>query len=126
MICRKKSQKIIIETNASDYGLGAVLLQGGRPVAFASHTMTETERRYSQIEKECLDHYLHGCDMVTAVTDHKPLETILVKSIKSAPKRIQYMILCLQKYQLNVVYKKGTLMYISGLATQPNGREGEK
>ena len=115
-------EKVTIETDASDYGLGAVLLQAGRPVAFASRTMTETERRYSQIEKECLalvfgctrfDHYLHGREKITAVTDHKPLETILAKSINSAPKRLQRMMLRLQKYRLNIVYKKGTQMYIS-------------
>ena len=46
--------EVPIETNASDYGLGAVLLQAGGPAAFASRKMTETERRYSQIDKECL------------------------------------------------------------------------
>ena len=102
-------EEVTIETDASDYGLGAVLLQAGRPVAFASRTMTETERRYSQIEKE----YLALVEKITAVTDHKPLETILAKSINSAPKRLQRMMLRLQKYRLNIVYKKGTQMYIS-------------
>ena len=45
-------EEVTIETDASDYGLVTVLLQPGRPVAFASRTMTETERRYSQIEKK--------------------------------------------------------------------------
>ena len=113
---------VTIETNVSDYGLGTVLLQAGRPVAFAGRTMTETERRYSQIEKECLallfgctrfDHHLHGRENITAVTDHKTLETILAKSINSAPKRLQRMMLRLQKYRLNIVHKNGTQMYIS-------------
>ena len=131
-------EKVTIETDASDYGLGAVLLQAGRPVAFASRTMTETERRYSQIEKECLalvfgctrfDHHLHGREKITAVTDHKPLETILAKSINSAPKRLQRMMLRLQKYRLNIVYKKGTQMYISDHLSRsalPNGRTQKK
>ena len=100
--------------------------------------MTETERRYSQIEKECLalvfgctrfDHYLHGREKITAVTDHKPLETILAKSINSAPKRLQRMMLRLQKYRLNIVYKKGTQMYISDHLSRsalPNGRTQKK
>jgi len=47
-----------ISADASAYGLGAVLLQKSestwKPVAFASRSMTETERRYAQIEKEAL------------------------------------------------------------------------
>ena len=103
-------EEATIETDACDCGLEAVLLQAGRPVAFASRTMTETERRYSQIEKEYLalvfgctrfDHYLRGREKITAVTDHRPLETILTKSINSASKRLQRMMLqpeyCVQK-----------------------------
>ena len=67
-----------------------------RPVTFDSHTLTQSERSYSQIEKECqarvfgcttFDHYPHGRTRITARTDHKPLETILHKLINSAPKR---------------------------------------
>lgn len=48
-----------ISSDASAYGLGAVLLQRHsdsqwKPVAYASRRMSETERRYSQIEKEAL------------------------------------------------------------------------
>ena len=44
-----------ISADASFYRLGAVLMQKQEsPVAFASRTMTETERRYAQIEKEAL------------------------------------------------------------------------
>ena len=47
-----------VAADASSFGLGAVLLQkeegAWRPVAFASRSMSETERRYAQIEKEAL------------------------------------------------------------------------
>ena len=44
-------EDVTLETDASDYGLGDVLLQKGRPLAFASRTLSQLERRYSQIEK---------------------------------------------------------------------------
>jgi bacterioferritin-associated ferredoxin len=47
-----------LKVDASPFGLGAVLLQGSegdeRPVAYASRTLTDVERRYSQTEKEAL------------------------------------------------------------------------
>jgi hypothetical protein len=99
-----------------------MITQQGRPVAYASRTLTEAERCYSQIEKECLavvfgttrfDQYLRGKELVTAYTDHKPLEAILNKSINKAPKRLQRMMLRLQRYHLKIVYKKGSNMFIS-------------
>ena len=47
--------------DASKDGLGAVLMQEGRPVAFASRALTETESRYVQIEKETLA-VVFGCE----------------------------------------------------------------
>ena len=45
-----------IRSDASAYGMGAILLQQHsdkwKPVAFASRSLTDTEKRYSQIEKE--------------------------------------------------------------------------
>ena len=47
-----------ISVDASSYGLGAVLLQNNysswQPVTFASRVMSDTERRYAQVEKEAL------------------------------------------------------------------------
>lgn len=48
----------MVSADASSYGLGAVLRQkhgqAWKPVAYASRSMSETEQRYAQIEKEAL------------------------------------------------------------------------
>ena len=44
----------MLQCDASDTGLGATLLQNGQPVAYASRSLTHTERDYAQIEKELL------------------------------------------------------------------------
>lgn len=96
-------------------------MQGGQPVAYVSRSMTETEVNYAQIEKEMLailfgverfEQFVYGRP-VKIQTDHKPLESIFRKSLLSAPKRLQRMLLRLQKFDLQVSYKKGTEMYLA-------------
>ena len=47
-------EEVTVQCDSSEYGLGAALLQNGQPVAFASRSLSQTERQYAQIEKECL------------------------------------------------------------------------
>ena len=48
------TKPVVIQTDASEYGLGAALLQDGRPIAFASKTFTDIETRYINIEHKWL------------------------------------------------------------------------
>ena len=114
--------EVTIQCDASEKGLGATLLQNGQPVAFASRTLTPLEQRYAQIEKECLaivfawtkfSQYITRRELVTVESDHKPLQSIFKKSLLPAPGRLQRMILRLQKYNINVVYKPGSQMYVA-------------
>ena len=113
-----------IATDASSYGLGAVLLQqhddDWRPVAYASRAMTETERHYAQIEKEALGvtwacekyrSYLLGIDF-TIETDHKPLVPLLTtKSLSALPPRIIRFRLRLSSFTYTVVHVPGKFLY---------------
>ena len=46
-------------------------------------------------------------------TDHQPLETIFKKPLSKAPRRLQRMMLKLQRYQFTVRYKKGKELYVA-------------
>ena len=44
----------LIQSDASLQGIGCVLIQDSRPVCYASRSLTKTESRYSNIERELL------------------------------------------------------------------------
>ena len=58
------------------------------------------------------DQYIYGIN-IKVETDHKQLEKVFKKPLLSAPKRLQRMLLQLQKYDLEVVYKPGKELYIA-------------
>ena len=79
-----------VTTDSSSYGLSAVLSQKSEystwhPVAYASRSLSLTEKRYAQVEKEALasawacnrfEEYLIGLKFILE-TDHKPLVALL-------------------------------------------------
>ena len=116
------TKPVTIQCDASEKGLGAVLLQEGQPVAFSSRSLTATEQRYAQIEKEMLAivhactkfyQYVYGLPAVYVESDHKPLETIFKKEIGKSPRRLQRMLLSVQNFNLTVRYKRGAELYIA-------------
>ena len=50
---------------------------------------------------------------VTVVSDHKPLAAILVKPLSKAPRRLQSMIMQLQRYSFKLVWQPGKKMHIA-------------
>ena len=114
-------KKAVLQCDASMSGLGACLMQDGHPVAYTSGALTPTETNYAQIEKELLaivfgverfEGYAYG-RKVFIDTDQKPLESLMKKSLLSASKRLQRMLLRLQKFDLDVSYRKGTEMHMA-------------
>ena len=55
---------------------------------------------------EKFDQYTYG-RRVNMISDHKPLESIMKKALANAPKRLQGMMMRLQKYDINLIYAPG-------------------
>ena len=108
------SAKTRVIAEASPYGIGAVLVQlqnnEQRVITYASRSLTQVERRYSQTEREALalvwacekfHAYIYGLDF-ELVTDHKQLEAIFSPKSKP-PACIERWVLRLQPYQFKGV-----------------------
>ena len=105
--------------------------QGGdswRPVAYISRTLTETERKYAQLEKEALavtwacekfDFYLAG-RVFQIETDHSPLIKLLGTSdLAEMPLRIQRFKLRLMRYDYKIFHTPGKDMYLADCLSRP-------
>lgn len=87
------NKPVSLSVDASQDGIGAVILQDGRPVAYGSRALTDCQRRYAQVEKE-LPAIVHGCEKfyqyvygkeIQVESDHKPLKSIFKKPLHQAP-----------------------------------------
>ena len=112
------SKPFIVQVDASDLGLGAVLLQedNGKksPVAYASRKLKQSERAYTVIEKECLalvwavqqfHRYLYGTTF-SVETDHCPLRYLNEAKLKNA--RLMRWALTLQPYRFHITAIRGS------------------
>ena len=105
----------MIQSDASQRGIGCLLMQDGKPVCYASRSLSDTESRYSNIKRELLaacwslerfNHYVFG-KQVLIERDHKPLESIWKKTIPSASPRVQRLLLKMAKYNVEMKYTQG-------------------
>lgn len=122
-------------TDASPYGLGAILIQikdgVPRTISCISRSLAVHEKKYCQTEKECLAIiwameklfvYLYGIKF-TLITDCKPLE-YLFNRVQSKPSaRIERWILRLQSYDFVVRYEPGKNNMADPLSRMSQGEE---
>ncbi|XP_064485936.1 uncharacterized protein K02A2.6-like [Ornithodoros turicata] len=123
------NKPIGLSCGSSAYGLGAVIFHempdgSERPIAFASRTLSSSERNYAQGEKEALalifglrrfHRYLYG-RRFSIYTDHQPLLGLLghdrpVPSLAAA--RIQRWAMTLAAYQYHLKYRNGRNMEVA-------------
>lgn len=111
------NKPFILTTDASNHAVGAVLSQGtigsDKPIAYASRTLSDTEARYSTIEKELLAviwavkyfrPYLYG-NKFYIYTDHRPLAWLY--SLNEPNSKLTRWRLRLEEYDFEIYYKKG-------------------
>ncbi|EDW54737.1 GM19302 [Drosophila sechellia] len=130
LACPDFTKTFVLQTDASDYGLGAILTQHSerceRVISYSSRTLNTAERNYSETEKECLAivwavrklrPYLEGYRF-KVITDHMALKWL--NNIESPSGRIARWALELQQYDFEIAYRKGQLNIVTdALSRQP-------
>ena len=108
-------KETVISMDASIKGLGACVLQEGKPVYFASRAVEEAKKNYVAIKLESLavawafeklHHFTYG-KKFKLQTDQKPLATILSWSQNVSTPRLQHLLNRAFQYNFDVKYIKG-------------------
>ncbi|KAL5775964.1 hypothetical protein ACOSP7_013524 [Xanthoceras sorbifolium] len=127
-----------VQTDASDFAIGGVLMQDGHPIAFESRKLNDTERRYTVQEKEmtavvhCLRiwrHYLLGSHFIIR-TDNVATSYFQTQK-KLSPKQARWQDF-LAEFDYTLEYKPGKANLVADalsrkaeLATMRSAPQGE-
>ncbi|MEM7255024.1 MAG: RNase H-like domain-containing protein, partial [Pseudomonadota bacterium] len=119
------SKPFQLYTDASDFALGATLLQNGRPVYFYSRLLGPTEKAYSGTDREYLAlvsgfqklrHHLYG-NKCTVYTDHKPLIAMIRRKEPGCQRHARYQNI-LQEFDFEIEYIPGRDNIIADLLSR--------
>lgn len=118
LVCPDFSKPFILQTDASNVGLGGVLSQdlddGEHVIAYGSRALTKAEQKFTATEKECLAvlwavekyrPYLEGSTF-TVITDHHSL--LWLHNLKDPVGRLARWAVRLQQYDFKVIHRKGS------------------
>lgn len=119
-------RKTRVSADSNNIGLGGILEQlhydgSWHLVYYCSKTLSDSEKRYAQIEKEALavtwaferlEQFLLGLEF-EILTDYKPLVVILAfKEINKLSIRLQGFRMRLLKFQYNITYVPGKTFFV--------------
>ncbi|CAL2259851.1 unnamed protein product [Prunus armeniaca] len=115
-----------VEADASNYAMGAVLFQDGKPVADHSEMFSGSVLNYPTYDKElyamhqAVKHwraYLLGKEVVVH-SDHKPLQFLTTQSKLQQARHMKWMSY-LQQFSIVIKYKKGATNKLADMLSRP-------
>ena len=103
-----QASEFSLQTDASAFGIGAVLEQDGRVIAYASRCLNVPECQCSIIQRECLAvvYALKLGRQFKLITDHAPLQWLSAQKMEGMLCR---WALAMQEYDFQIVHRKGSL-----------------
>ena len=102
-------------------------------MAYASRSLTSTEKNYAITGKELLavlfgrerfNQYIYG-NKTLVESDHKPLESIMKKPLARALARLHRMLLCLQRYDFQLSCKSGHKMVLADALSRASVKDAD-
>ena len=126
-----RKKPVVLQSDYSENGLGVALVQEGRPVRFASKSLSDNESEYAPIEGEMLGvvygikkfhQYLYGRRFIVEC-DQRPLHHIHRKNLSLAPPRLRGMLRSVADYDFTIQHRPGKEMVLPDALSRLSGAD---